>query len=257
MNYQVIAPCKELEEIVSYFWVGTLNEHSLISNQKYYIIANCLTEISFAFSGTEKNDELLFSVVQGHTDTPTQLPVDRYNHVIGVSLYSFAIPTLFNRSALELNEEFISLTTFLGKDGDTLNEKIALASTIEQRIKILSDYFISLQKNQKTDDERLKKSIQVIEKFNGNLKIKDLANDFFLSDKQFNRRFKEFSGFNPKMYARIVRIESAIKSFPEFSSLSELALNAGYYDQAHFIRDFKSLTGFNPLEFWKLSKGLG
>jgi AraC-like DNA-binding protein len=257
LNYQVIAPCEELKEIVSYFWVGTLNQESLISNQKYYIIANYLTEISFAFSGTEKNDELLFSVVQGHTETPIQLPVDKYYHVIGVSLYSFAIPTLFNISALELNEEFISLTTFLGKDADILNEKMASASTIEQRIKVLSDYFISLQKNQKTGDERLKKSIQVIKKFNGNLKIKDLADNFFLSNKQFNRRFKEFSGFNPKMYARIVRIESAIKSFNEFSSLSELALNAGYYDQAHFIRDFKGLTGFSPLEFWKLSEGLG
>jgi AraC-like DNA-binding protein len=257
LNYQVIAPCKELEEIVSYFWVGTWDQESLISNQKYYIIANYLTEISFAFSGIEKNDELLFSVVQGHTHTPTQLPVDRYNHVIGVSLYSFAIPTLFNISALELNEEFISLTTFLGKDGDILNERMASASTIEQRIKILSNYFISLKKNQKTDDERLIKSIQVINKFNGNLKIKDLANDFFLSNKQFKRRFKEFSGFNPKMYARIVRLESAINHFQEFSSLSELALHSGYYDQAHFIRDFRGLTGFSPLEFWNLSEGIG
>lgn len=255
MNYKVIAPCEELREVISYFWVGTLDAETKVPNDLYYVIANCLTEISFAFSGAEKNDELLFSIVQGHTQTPLQLPVDRFYHVIGVSLYSYAIPTLFNLPAFELNDEFISLTTFLGKDGYMLNEKIAQASTTEQRIDVLSDYFKSLLKNQGLEDQRVIKAIQEIKKFNGKPKIIDLAADSFLSQKQFNRRFKEFSGFNPKTYARIIRLESAIKSFTNFPSLTELAHSAGYYDQAHFIREFKELTGFSPGEFWRLSEG--
>nr|WP_236587683.1 AraC family transcriptional regulator [Marivirga aurantiaca] len=243
-----------MKEIISYFWVGTLNVETQSPSDLYYIIANTLTEITFAFSGTEKNDELLFSIVQGHTQTPLQLHVNGFYHVIGVSLYSYAVPTLFNLSAFELNEEFISLTTFLGKDGHMLNEKIAQASTTEERIEILSDYFISLLKNQNSHDKRMITAVQEIKKFNGNPKIIDLASNSFLSHKQFNRRFKEFSGFNPKMYARIIRLESAIKNFPQFSSLTEVAHYTGYYDQAHFIREFKELTGFSPRNFWKLSE---
>lgn len=98
------------------------------------------------------------------------------------------------------------------------------------------------------------KAIYEVKRHNGSSKIIDLASDSFLSQKQFNRLFKEFSGFNPKIYARIIRLESVIKNYPYFHNLTELAHNSGYYDQAHFIREFKELTGFSPREFWKLSE---
>ncbi|MDF1547864.1 MAG: AraC family transcriptional regulator [Bacteroidales bacterium] len=254
MDYKVIPPCKELKDIVSHFWTGTWDNNSLVTNEVYYVIANSLTEFTFAFSGSKRHDQLLFSAVQGHTHIPNQLPVDRFFHLIGVSLYSYAIPSLFNFPSFELNQEFIPLTTFLGSDGAVLNEKIALAGTTEQRITILSNYFKSLLKHQKLNDTRILRAIQEVKKFNGNPKIIDLASDSFLSQKQFNRRFKEFSGFNPKMFARIIRLESAIKSYPNFSTLTQVACSNGYYDQAHFIREFKELTGFSPREFWKLSE---
>lgn len=254
MHYRVIPPCNDLKDIVSHFWVSTWDVHSQTTNDIYYVIANSLTEITFAFSGQEKHDELLFSVVQGHTHTPIQLQVKGFYHLIGVSLYSYAIPSLFDLPSTELNQEFIPLTTFLGSDGAMLNEKIALAETTSQRITTLSNYFRFLLKNQKLKDTQILTAIQEIKKFNGSPKIIDLASDSFLSQKQFNRRFKEFSGFNPKTYARIIRLESAIKSYPNFSSLTEVAYNNGYYDQAHFIREFREFTRFSPKEFWKLSE---
>jgi AraC-like DNA-binding protein len=254
MEYREIAPCNELKQIISHFWVGTWDTNNQSPNELYYIIANSLTEITFAFSGSGKHDELLFSIVQGHTHAPMQLPVVGFYHLIGVSLYSYAIPILFNLPSFELNQEFMPLTTFLGKDGNLLNEKIAVAKTTEQRIKILNSYFKALLTNQKINDTRMIKAIHEVKRHNGSSKIIDLASDSFLSQKQFNRLFKEFSGFNPKIYARIIRLESVIKNYPYFHNLTELAHNSGYYDQAHFIREFKELTGFSPREFWKLSE---
>lgn len=254
MDYSIIKPCKELKNIISHFWVSTWDANNQAPNAMYYIIATSLTEITFAFSGFAKHDKLLFSIVQGHTQSPLQIPVDGFYHLIGVSLYSYAIPALFKVPSFDLNQEFIPVSTFLGNDGNLLNEKIALAATTGQRIEILSDYFKSLLKNQRLKDERMVKAIQEIKNSNGNPRIIDLASKSFLSQKQFNRRFKEFSGFNPKVYTRIIRLESAIKHFPNSQSLTELALSTGYYDQAHFIREFKELTGFSPKEFWKLSE---
>lgn len=254
MDYHIIPPHPELKNIVSHYWVGSWDFHSHAPNELYYVIASSTTEITFAFSGPEKHDELLFSIVQGHTQAPAQIPVLGYYHLVGVSLYSYAIPSLFNMPSFNLNKEFIPLSTFLGNYGHELNDRIATAETAQQRIEILNSYFRSLLKNQRISDTRMIKVIQEVKKHHGNSRIIDLANDSFLSQKQFIRRFKEFSGFNPKTYARIVRLESALKNYPFFSSLTELAHSTGYYDQAHFIREFKELTGFNPKEFWKLSE---
>lgn len=254
MNYSIINPCDELQDIISHYWEGKWDKKTSDSNELYYVIASSTTDITFAFSGYEKNDELLFSVVHGHTLSPLQTTVQGYFHLLGVSLYSYAIPTLFNISAFDLNEEYLPLTTFLGNKANDLNEKISVAETTDQRIKILNDFFIRLRKERKQKDIRMINAVKEVRRNNGNPKIIELASNSFLSQKQFNRRFKDFSGFNPKAFARVIRFETSLKNFPFFTNLTDLAHSSGYFDQAHFIREFKEFTGFSPSEYWKLSR---
>jgi AraC-like DNA-binding protein len=254
VNYLVIPPCKELEGLISHFWIGTWDPMSQQPNTTYYAIASSLTEITFAFSNTDKHSDLLFSLVQGHSHLPNQFTVNGFYHLIGVSFHSYAIPRLFNIPSSELNTEFISLDTFIGSKGTTLNEKITAATTTQHRIKILSDYFISLLKKEKLEDQLITHAIKKIKRFNGEVKIEKLAHDFCLSQKQFNRRFKEFSGFSPKLYSRIIRFESVIRNHTNNINLTEIAHANGYYDQAHFIHEFKSFTGFSPTGFWAINK---
>lgn len=252
MQYQVLSPDGELKDIISHFWVGTWNPECQSPNSSYYIIANSLTEITFAFESDAPRSKLLFSFVQGHTNTPNQFPVNGFYHLIGVSIYSYAIPNLFNISASELNDQFISLNTFLGSEGAILTEKVALATSTKERISVITRFFKSLIEKHWYKDKLITNAIQEIKKCNGNTKISKLASDFCISQKQFERRFKEFSGFNPKMYSRIIRFESIIRKSNSQSVLEEAAYTNGYYDQAHFIHDFKAFTGFNPSDFYKL-----
>jgi AraC-like DNA-binding protein len=170
-----------------------------------------------------------------------------------VSFHSYAIPNFFNIPSTELNKEFIPLTTFLGYEGEILKERIALATGTKQRIKILSDYFISALEKNNYGDKQITAAINEIKRYNGSIKIEELASDFSLSQKQFGRRFKEFSGFSPKMYSRIIRFESVIKNYQNISNITKIAFTDGYYDQAHFIHEVKSFTGYSPKDFWKLS----
>jgi len=254
MKYEVIKPPKELKNYVSHYWVGTWDITQQDANSKYYVIASSLTEITFAFRNNNRHSELLFSAAQGQTDQPNQIPVDGFCHLLGVAIYSYAVPSLFNISSSELNREFISLNTFLGRDGNILSEKIALANTSKERINILSNYLKMRLNKTKFEDKLITNAIKHIEKCNGNTNIEKLAEDHFLSHKQFKRRFKEYSGFNPKLYARIIRFESLIKNHTKFATLTKAAHALGYYDQAHFIREFKYFSGFSPLKFWELGK---
>lgn len=83
----------------------------------------------------------------------------------------------------------------------------------------------------------------------GVFKIQDL--DFHY--KTLERHFKTTAGLSPEHYLKIRRFNQAVKIMysGKFSSLTEVAYDAGYYDQSHFIRDFKRFSGQTPLQFLK------
>lgn len=252
MKYTLIPPCKELNGLVKHFWTATWNAEQGQDNTRHIVVANSSTEITFAFSGHHDHSELLFSAVQGHTHLPGQFVVPVFYHLIGVSFHSHAVPFLFNVSPSELGNEFISLTTLLGADGVMLNEKVALARNTQERIDILSTYFISASKGRRLEDTLILQSVNEIKQLGGNIRIEALASQFGLSKKQFGRRFKNNLGFNPKLFARIVRFESVLASHPGAQSLTETAYANGYFDQAHFTHELKTFTGFKPKDFWNL-----
>lgn len=249
MSQQLIQPCAELKNFISHFWVADWGEQTQDNDSIYFVTANTLTEIAFAFA----NDELSLATVQGHTSKYGQFPAGHIYKMFGVSLYSHAVPFLFHLPAWELNNLFLSPETLLGNNGKLLTEKIALATTTQKRVDIFTDYFKSQLKKSRCGDHLILKAVQHIQKFNGNLNITNLSNEFCLSQKQFERRFKANVGFNPKLYARIIRFETALTNRSNYSNLTQTAHAYGYYDQAHFVHDFQSFAGYSPNKFFALS----
>ncbi len=62
-------------------------------------------------------------------------------------------------------------------------------------------------------------------------------------------RFREELGVPPKALARILRFERAVGRLRAGDDLAALALDAGYYDQAHFNRDFRAFAGATPTAY--------
>jgi transcriptional regulator GlxA family with amidase domain len=85
-------------------------------------------------------------------------------------------------------------------------------------------------------------------KHSGMVKIDQLAKDACLSNRQFERVFKERIGLSPKFYSRLVRFTKAwlIKENNPAVTWTEIAYSCGYFDQMHLIRDFQAFTGTNP-----------
>jgi len=79
-----------------------------------------------------------------------------------------------------------------------------------------------------------------------------LAKRSYLSKRQFERKFKEYAGFSPKLFTMIIRFNYAYMLCKDKSrSLLDIAHSCGYYDQAHFNRDFKMFAGFQPREIFR------
>ena len=83
------------------------------------------------------------------------------------------------------------------------------------------------------------------------LPIATIADRVGLSPKRFIERFKTDVGLTPKRYCRVMRFQKAVRStrLDEAVDWCQLALDCGYFDQAHFIHDFRAFAGFTPNEY--------
>ena len=86
---------------------------------------------------------------------------------------------------------------------------------------------------------------------NGAIAIRDLASECGVSRKHLSVSFRDATGMAPKPYARVCRFQKAagILSSPTTPAWSDVALDCGYSDQAHFNRDFRRFSGYTPSEY--------
>ncbi len=132
----------------------------------------------------------------------------------------------------------------------TLLAELQAAADWQAMVAPMNAWLLSLAKGKRTDDPVALQASR-LRQLSGNIAIQDLADAAGLSLRHFQRRFRQLTGLNPKHYARICRIGHAVhrKQLEPGASWTAIALEAGYSDQPHFIRDFKSLTGALPSGF--------
>src|SRR5690606_31231500 len=87
---------------------------------------------------------------------------------------------------------------------------------------------------------------------NGQLHVNELTTAVNINRRQLERKFTSAIGLSPKQLAKTIRLQSALKMLlsKRFTSFTALAHAGAYYDQAHFIKDFREFTGLTPKEFY-------
>jgi AraC-like DNA-binding protein len=131
-----------------------------------------------------------------------------------------------------------------------IEEELATACNDNQRILIVERFLLSELKKTPSD-LLIGEAIQKIKLSNGDIKIKELVAGLPISRDPFEKRFRKITGTSPKHFAAIIRLKSLIENYTDAVSFTEAAYSAGYYDQAHFIKDFRSFTGQTPHDFFK------
>ncbi|NNE65340.1 MAG: helix-turn-helix transcriptional regulator [Pyrinomonadaceae bacterium] len=87
-------------------------------------------------------------------------------------------------------------------------------------------------------------------------RLSRLTEEVGYSKKHFINKFKQDVGVSPKAYLRIMRFQRAIEEIESRDyDWAEIALDCGYYDQAHFINDFRTFSGFTPVEYARQKNG--
>ena len=97
--------------------------------------------------------------------------------------------------------------------------------------------------------DNIKEAVNEIIHSQGSTSIKKIVDVLAMSRDSFEKKFRKQVGTSPKKFSNIVRFRNLFENGYKYTTLTEMGLNAGYYDQSHFIKDFKVITGKNPSKF--------
>lgn len=147
-----------------------------------------------------------------------------------------------------LLDNIFGLEEICGKEEKGLIEQIVNAPTSLQR-KMAVEFFLIRQfyRNSVPANSLLDLACSVIHRSGGIVRISDLCTKLKISEITLQRMFHTFLGLTPKKFSRIIRINRTFKYMKSKEDIqSMLALYFGYYDQSHFIREFRTFTGYSP-----------
>jgi AraC-like DNA-binding protein len=147
----------------------------------------------------------------------------------------------------ELVDEGLDAEDVFGETMKHVNDQLLHSASLEE-CKNHVENFLVAQVNKLKESIPFDLAMRSLLYSNGTMTMEKVADLSCLSVRQLERKCKERIGMNPKYYARIIKFSTAYRlreSYPDMPWL-EIAYRAGYYDQMHMIRDFKTFAGVNP-----------
>lgn len=175
-------------------------------------------------------------------------------HFVGARLKPEAVSGIFGVDAADVANRVVEAEDFAGRPVRALRAQIGEASNTQNRFTILSD-FLRLQSHK---DGRPPSSTALWAMgrtlaLGGNLRIDHLCAELSVSRKHLNALYKRAVGLSPKTYARLSRFRMVMDRLesPAEESWVGIAIDRGYFDHAHLVRDFNQFAGEAPEAFIK------
>ena len=154
----------------------------------------------------------------------------------------------FNVRGSELTDSSAALESLWGAYGKKFEQRLCNLDTIQQMLTYVERALLSQLQRQSLFDIEISAALDMIWRTNGQIRIRDLAERVGLSLRQFERRFTNIVGLYPKRLCRIVRFANTLSTFDNDRGHNWVAkaMDGGYSDHAHFIRECKFFTGRSP-----------
>jgi AraC-like DNA-binding protein len=126
---------------------------------------------------------------------------------------------------------------------EAVTEQIQAAPDDPSRVEVVERF---LQELPFARDPLVTRALERLCDPNGNLSLAAIAAELALSERQLERRFLLRVGMMPKRFARLARFQRAVSLMVSAPTLAAVAQHAGYYDQSHFVREFRAFAGTPP-----------
>jgi AraC-like DNA-binding protein len=156
----------------------------------------------------------------------------------------------FRTSLDELFGSTVSLDALVARaDVERLGDRVASQRDHGRRIAVVEEFLLERLAVNRADSI-VTVAVRAIEASRGVLRMASLADELAIGQNSLERRFRRAIGTSPKQLASLIRVRHAIDIGRRGVPWSRVAHEAGYFDQSHFIRDFRAVTGQAPTRFF-------
>lgn len=257
MNYQTFQPHSDLGSLVKCYW--TLEVPSEKGTQRQLIIPDGCIEMIFILGEDVKRyttgDEFVIqprAMVLGQITESFFVEPTGYVNSFAIRFYPYGFANFIRTPIKNLANKETPIGLLFGeKPSKELVQKIILAKDTEERIEITERFLLDMLNDKATIDIIVKTTIDTILLTRGSTPISTILKDDLSKRRQLERKFIKQIGISPKQLGKVIRLQTALKMLlnRQSENLTKIAYESDYYDQAHFIKDFKEFTGTTPKDF--------
>ncbi|TDR45938.1 AraC-like DNA-binding protein [Tahibacter aquaticus] len=190
------------------------------------------------------------AVVAGLRSSPYFKDISTPSRSVGALLQPGAALALFGCGADELSEQHVALDALWGNAADSAYQQLAHAAGPEQHVFLLQKFLLHHLRPVRGLHPSFARTLQA---FRHDSSIAAAVQASGCSHRHFITQFKSSVGLPPKRYARLLRLQHVLHWPDRSAPWSEIALAAGFSDQAHLNREFGQLTGLAPQQ-WRRAR---
>lgn len=172
------------------------------------------------------------------------------NTMLGIRFFPHAAAYFLKENIEQFNNQIVDLMDVSGSTVNELHTRLLETAEWSKRIALVEEFL--LQKLSPVERRHNKVALvsdimHEIKREDFFDKIEDIATRYGITSRYLQKLFLQYTGLTPKLYSKINRFQNSLRLVTrKDSSLTSIAYDCGYFDQSHFIREFKSFTGLTP-----------
>jgi AraC-like DNA-binding protein len=257
MKYQEFAPAETLKPYVKCFYTCEYDVDTVLQDVAF--ATGCIelmfnvSDGAFEVGRNAKFNKTPKAELWGQIIKPLAFRSLGKSMMIGVRFYPHTASFFLNEPVDMFNDSVADFLDIAGPDAVTLHGRLRDTPILTTQLAMLETFLTGRLHRFQKKREKFQLVSSVVEDvkreyFFGNMG--DVAFKYGISTRYLQKLFSEFTGVSPKLYHKITRFQKSLLLIGKSNEpLTSVAYSCGYFDQSHFVRDFRSFTGISPSAF--------
>ena len=170
--------------------------------------------------------------------------------MLGIRFFAHSAACFFKEEVWEFNDRVSDARDLMGKEVRELHSRLLETQPMNKRIELIENFLLARLTAVERKTAKVTMIGQIIKEIQQDVlpgSIESIASRYDITPRYLQKLFLQCTGVTPKLYSKINRFQHSLKLITKKeASLTSIAYDCGYFDQSHFIREFKSFTGFTP-----------